>query len=159
MLSSQISISVTDGYRLRSHNELHKHKIQLRLQNEHPELFTGDELVLAEEGHVATTSDLICPVCLDAFNVGEEVAWSKLRHCRHVFHHECLMPWAVLGHVHCPVCREVFWLRHAQTNEEKNCLICVKLRRKLEIRHDKSAIEQSRFCVIHGLVSPTDFSQ
>jgi hypothetical protein len=71
------------------------------------------------------------------------------------------MPWAVLGHVHCPVCREVFWSRHAPAIEEESCLICscVKLRRKLESQHDKSALEQSKFCVIHGLVSPTDATQ
>lgn len=89
-------------YRLKSYRERAKHIFQRHLQNEHPELSAlEDELVLAEEGNV--TTELVCPVCLDAFRVGEEVTWSKLQHCRHVFHYECILPWAVLGHSKCSI--------------------------------------------------------
>lgn len=107
--------------------------------------------MLAEEG--SATADVVCPVCLDAFHVGDEVTWSKLQRCRHVFHYDCILPWAVLGHVHCPVCREVFWSRHAKSSNAE-CLICVKMRKRLDVGSEVSALEQSRFCVVHGLVSP-----
>ena len=146
--------SVLESYRLKSCRELRKQKVQRRIQNEHPELvIQEDELVLAEGGISNPTSDIVCPVCLDSFHIGEEVTWSKLQHCRHVFHYECILPWAVLGHVHCPVCREVFWSRHMEA--EKECFICIKLRRKMDSQHEESVLERSRFCVLHGLILPT----
>ena len=146
------STSIIESYKLKSYLDLRAHKLKRRLQNEHPELVQDDELVLAEEGTSNSTTDIVCPICLDAFHVGEEVTWSKLQHCRHVFHYECIIPWAVLGHVHCPVCREVFWSRHRQTSTE--CKICVKLRKNMNVTMEESELERSRFCVTHGLVSP-----
>lgn len=55
--------------------------------------------------------------------------------------------------VHCPVCREVFWSRYYRY-DDPGCLICMKLRKRLESQNKKSALEQSRFCVVHGLVTP-----
>ena len=53
-----------------------------------------NELVIAEEGSVGDGSENVCPICLRPYNVGQDVAWSKLRRCRHVFHYECILPWA-----------------------------------------------------------------
>jgi hypothetical protein len=155
--SPNTAAAIIESYKLKTYRELREQKLKRRLQNEHPEPNSqGDELVLAEEGLSNSINDIICPVCLDPFHVGEEVTWSKLQHCRHTFHYECIIPWLVLGHVHCPVCREVFWSRHAQS--EKDCVICIKLRRTLASRdetNDGSVLERSRFCVVHGLISPT----
>jgi len=60
----------------------------------------------------------LCPICLCDFEVGESVVWSKLRGisggCKHVFHHECFVPWAQRGHLRCPVCRDTFWSMNAE---------------------------------------------
>lgn len=147
--------SIIESYKLKSFLDLRAHKLKQRFQREHPELTVpnDDGLDLAEEGAInSTTTDTLCPVCLEAFHIGDEVTWSKLQHCHHVFHYECILPWAVLGHVHCPVCREVFWSRHLQTPSE--CRICFRLRKNMDGRTEESVLERSRFCVLHGLVSP-----
>lgn len=43
-----------------------------------------------------------CPVCLSAFEDGEEL-W-QLKLCRHHFHAPCIEPW-LHAHSSCPVCR------------------------------------------------------
>lgn len=49
-------------------------------------------------------SHSVCPICLKAFEHGEEISWSKHLVCLHVFHKDCLTPW-LMKHDDCPVCR------------------------------------------------------
>jgi len=48
--------------------------------------------------------DMECSVCLEIFEPGEKLSWSRNLRCEHVFHHECLMPW-LMTHDECPYCR------------------------------------------------------
>ena len=104
-----------------------------------------DELVLAEEGSDINNAEMLCPICIEPFRIGEQVAWSGLGNCRHVFHYECILPWAVLGNVQCPVCRERFWSRKHP---------CIRCHNSGTGNH--SEMRQSRFCVQHGLISPQE---
>ena len=147
---------ILDSYKLKTYRELREQAMQRRRQINGMEPSTyDDELVVAEEGVADTSTCILCPICLEPFNIGEEVAWSKLQQCRHVFHYECILPWAVLGHVHCPVCREVFWSRH--WHKQKECTVCGLLKSDTTRQNGdaaESALETSRFCVIHGLTYP-----
>ncbi|GMH12143.1 hypothetical protein Nepgr_013984 [Nepenthes gracilis] len=46
-----------------------------------------------------------CAVCLDDFELRNEVTATP---CRHLFHEECIVPW-VKSHGQCPVCRSSFF--------------------------------------------------
>jgi hypothetical protein len=68
----------------------------------------------------------VCYICLDNFEVGDRVMWSRLHKkcdrdscqidantsnhgCRHVFHQECIMPWLLEKRENeCPSCRAPF---------------------------------------------------
>ena len=93
----------------------------------------NDELVLAEQGE-CIAEKMTCNICLEAFEVGQKVSWSK-EGCQHVYHYDCILPWAILGHVRCPVCREVYWCR-------ENRGLC---RRRKE---SESAIERRKHSVL-----------
>lgn len=100
------------------------------------------DIALAEEGLGGLgTNQLTCPICIEPFRVEEQVTWSKIGQCRHVFHYDCILPWAVLGNYECPVCRAHFW-----SEQPRRCCLPP---RKLEADR-----KESRFCVRHGLVSP-----
>merc|ERR1712176_1210471 len=73
--------------------------------------------------HSATTTNVIttydgfdddedvCPICLDNFDVGDIVMFSRhnLCSCAHVFHEECLMQWLLEQRENeCPTCRARF---------------------------------------------------
>eukprot|EP00580_Thalassiosira_gravida_P020957 CAMPEP_0201679900 /NCGR_PEP_ID=MMETSP0494-20130426/49552_1 /ASSEMBLY_ACC=CAM_ASM_000839 /TAXON_ID=420259 /ORGANISM="Thalassiosira gravida, Strain GMp14c1" /LENGTH=295 /DNA_ID=CAMNT_0048163525 /DNA_START=206 /DNA_END=1090 /DNA_ORIENTATION=- len=118
--------------------------IQNGTENEQTITDGDDELVLAEEGSHTNNSEMLCSICLDPFRVGELVAWSNMGHCRHVFHYDCILPWAVLGNICCPVCRELFWSRKIM----ERCSMC----HSSGTSKKNSEINQSVFCVQHGLV-------
>ncbi len=127
-----------------------------------------DELTRAEEGKSQDKNEntSICPICIAGFEVGEEVAWSELGHCSHIFHYECIIPWCVIGHVECPVCRERFW-----QNESAFCKYCRtplvhffgSFVRKVVCLKEKDSVQyvirRSIYCLIHGLISPRDDDQ
>jgi len=48
--------------------------------------------------------DMECSVCLEVFEAGDKLSWSRNLKCEHVFHQECLMPW-LMTHDECPYCR------------------------------------------------------
>ena len=137
--------SVLESYRIKSYCGFHSQSLQ---HNHSKTMDQDDGLAAVEEGR--DPIDNVCPICLETFHVGDEVSWSKLQHCEceHVFHYECILPWAVLGHVQCPVCREEFWSKQIHSH------CCVKLRRSLAYQNEAASLERSKFCVIHGLVSP-----
>lgn len=55
--------------------------------------------------------DDVCPICLDNFEVGDTVMFSRnnLSSCAHVFHEECLLQWLLEQRENeCPTCRACF---------------------------------------------------
>jgi hypothetical protein len=47
-----------------------------------------------------------CSICLDAFQIGDTVMWSRSDVCRHVFHADCIREWFMNPkHEDCPTCR------------------------------------------------------
>ncbi len=46
-----------------------------------------------------------CPICLEKYEVGDEIAWSKNDQCLHAFHLDCILDW-LMDHDQCPLCRE-----------------------------------------------------
>lgn len=120
------------------------------------------ELALAEEGNLCNNTENLCPICITPYEIGEDVSWSKLQYCRHVFHYECIVPWAVLGNFDCPVCRETFWSRRIKSKccgDSPKCVGFVQTQAERIFFPEKKPLDskvRSRFCVIHGLVSPSD---
>mmetsp|Transcript_27517 Transcript_27517/g.42309 ORF Transcript_27517/g.42309 Transcript_27517/m.42309 type:complete len:108 (+) Transcript_27517:83-406(+) len=51
---------------------------------------------------------VVCQICLDEMNPGQEVSWSKNKNCCHVFHKECIVDWLAKDHNDCPCCRNAF---------------------------------------------------
>ena len=48
----------------------------------------------------------VCYICLDGFDVGDTVMFSRNQTCTHVFHEECLLPWLLERRENeCPSCR------------------------------------------------------
>ena len=76
-----------------------------------------------------------CCICLEPYEVGEEVAWNKrqLDRCQHVFHKDCIMGW-LERHNDCPSCRVP---------------IVVKADKEMEDDSDNNPA----FAIVHGLLS------
>lgn len=55
-----------------------------------------------KENGVGGDDDYECPVCLSAYEEGEEVR--KLPRCKHCFHAPCIDMW-LHSHFDCPICR------------------------------------------------------
>ncbi len=45
-----------------------------------------------------------CPICLEAYKAGDEIAWSKNDHCYHAYHSDCIVGW-LMERNECPMCR------------------------------------------------------
>jgi len=60
----------------------------------------------------------VCPICLEEFNVGETVMFSRSMSCTHVFHKECLMAWLMEQRENeCPSCRAALVCSHDDEND------------------------------------------
>jgi len=49
--------------------------------------------------------DNICSICLEPFELQQEIAWSRDKTCFHCFHSACLVPW-LMTQMDCPCCRK-----------------------------------------------------
>lgn len=97
-----------------------------------------------------------CPICLEAFEVGESVGWSKiLPNCVHAFHTGCIQHW-LLHKSGCPCCRSKF----IDSNDLTVELCCRVNARKLKWVQNRQRVISERlqgeFCVFHGLVFPSE---
>lgn len=113
----------------------------------------------AEQGIASATlaEEITCPICLEPLKRGEEVAWSQLRHCLHVYHFECITKWLFDGNMYCPVCRDRYWKRnYRHCNRLKVCTDCIHGK---ETTVDIMDARRYRFCEVHGLTLPTDSTQ
>ena len=52
-----------------------------------------------------------CAICLESYEPGDRVAWSKFDSCKHAFHHDCVIQWLSQKQDDrplCPCCRQDF---------------------------------------------------
>ena len=96
-----------------------------------------------------------CVVCLEAFRVGDVVAWSRAlldatdkETCHHVFHKDCIVSWLMQAtHDDCPSCRAL--IVHEEESDD-TCDIDDGSNGQLE---GPDPYGSSAFVIIHGLVS------
>lgn len=62
--------------------------------------FTGDQSSL-------TASTQMCAICLEEYQVGQEIAYAKNPECHHVYHKNCLLQ-LLENHDDCPICRKSY---------------------------------------------------
>lgn len=104
---------------------------------------------------IALDEEIACPICLEPMKVGEEVAWSKLRRCQHVYHYDCITRWLFDGNMYCPVCRDRYWRRNYRKCDRENC--CTKLIYGRQSDLGDNDARRYQFCEVHGLtLPPTD---
>ena len=49
-------------------------------------------------------SEKKCPICMEAYKIGDEICFSRNKKCPHVFHAECMRNW-LMNSNDCPLCR------------------------------------------------------
>ena len=54
-------------------------------------------------------SQKVCPVCIEAYKVNEDISWSKNENCYHAFHLDYIMDW-LMENDYCPMCRWEYFL-------------------------------------------------
>lgn len=67
-------------------------------------LFGGTSSMPSRESASSLYSPSTCPICIESFKKGEEIAWSFNEKCHHAFHLECISDW-LMSHDECPMCR------------------------------------------------------
>lgn len=65
----------------------------------------ADENSILNDDESTSQSELVCSICLEEYNVGDKIAWSKNDECHHAFHKDCIIEWLV-NHQNCPICRK-----------------------------------------------------
>jgi len=57
-----------------------------------------------------------CSICLNDFQKGDFISWSKASSCNHLFHKECIHAWLVRN-IACPMCRTTFLPEMTESEE------------------------------------------
>jgi Ring finger domain len=91
------------------------------------------------------TENRECLICMEPFQVDEQVSWSANVECEHVFHHSCIREW-LLKHKECPCCRR---LCLSIDGEDRN-LLKEKLRELF--RQTNQRRRETDYCLDHGRV-------
>ena len=60
-----------------------------------------------------------CPICFEAYQKGDEIAWSRNVECYHAFHLRCILYW-LLDHDTCPMCRADYIYEHGSPSDEND---------------------------------------
>ena len=79
---------------------------------------TGMAEEVEKEEH-ESEDEYACAICLEEYNTGEEVCWSRSPRCRHVYHRACAEQW-LLYDDKCPCCRNSYLEpSHDNNNSDK----------------------------------------
>lgn len=122
-------------------------------EEQRPTNFANESKKNIEEHHIGDDADLglSCSICLDDFDVGDELSWSRQLRCQHVFHSDCLASW-LMKNDECPVCRTVLL-------EEEDFLACEEGSADSSISGTSSSAEElldsslGMYFVLNGMVS------
>jgi len=76
-----------------------------------------------------------CDICLEDYEVGDEVAWSKNGQCIHAFHKDCIVDW-LLRSPKCPLCRNEYIITNFEHNDPDDGELFT--RTFLDYRHRRS---------------------
>lgn len=87
-----------------------------------------------------------CPVCMDAFDVGDLISWSPNTNCEHVFHHCCIKEWLIERKC-CPCCRQTF----LPVDQLEGLTKSKKIGELLLGQQQRAA--NRFFCIRHGVVT------
>lgn len=73
--------------------------------------------ILSKDGEL--DNGQFCPICLEVFDVGVEISWSRNTKCVHVFHKMCIKTWLLNrllthGEQLCPMCRCDFFVEQVE---------------------------------------------
>jgi hypothetical protein len=53
----------------------------------------------------------LCAICLEDYNVGEDIGWSRNPLCHHAFHKDCILESLKVNNS-CPICRNSYFIGH-----------------------------------------------
>ena len=59
-----------------------------------------------------------CSICLEAYDISEEICSSKNKMCHHKFHLDCMVSW-LMDHDECPICRLPYLMENDGINAQK----------------------------------------
>ena len=87
-----------------SDNEINPDEIDNTLSNMEEGNIDSSTTISVDQFALDFSEDKTCAICIDTFEIGDEVSWSRYHKCNHVFHYECIIPW-LKRHDECPYCR------------------------------------------------------
>jgi hypothetical protein len=105
-----------------------------------------------------------CVICLEPFQVGDVVSWSRFSEsCHHVFHTDCIQPWLEdKRHDDCPSCRSTLIVNHKEEESNTTTTTPTTTTQKDEENQiydndrnddEDETEEDSFFVIVHGLIS------
>lgn len=63
-----------------------------------------------------------CSICMQNYDVGDDICWSMNDTCKHCFHVSCITPW-LMKHDDCPLCRENYLVKSSPSMKVRESLI------------------------------------
>lgn len=78
-------------------------------------LQAGLSVMPSRDSTASLYSPRACPICLESYKEGDEIAWSHNEQCFHAFHLSCIVDW-LIKHDLCPMC-QVNYLNMGETAE------------------------------------------
>jgi hypothetical protein len=68
--------------------------------------------------NVSTNSVQLCAICLEDYQVGEDIGWSRNPLCYHAFHKDCILE-TLKAHDSCPICRNSYYIADEEMGHDR----------------------------------------
>lgn len=100
-------------------------QLQTRKQQQHDDINNKSMRSIRQSMNIKTESSLsiysptTCPICLEPYQTGDEIAWSSNKECPHAFHLDCIIKW-LMDNTKCPMCRSKYLNLTNRRDEEEN---------------------------------------
>jgi hypothetical protein len=101
------------------HSNHPKSDLVIQRQRKSNSLNKKGKVAASSYSNVSADSVQLCAICLEDYQVGEDIGWSRNPLCHHAFHKDCILE-SLEVHDSCPICRNSYHIADEEMGHDRS---------------------------------------